>query len=114
MKVDILRPALSQDVTLRDYILTDYTIDLTDVPTYIEPIHSDIVMQGQVGGIEVARMVGFFAKGTDIQINDILRENANVYNNNTVKYWKVIGKLDYGRYDFHIRVDLDVMNTQRL
>jgi len=114
MSVSILRPVLSYDVTLlRDVILTDYTLIKADVRTFIEPMHSEINRDRQMGGIPVERMGAYFDKGEDIKPNDVLREDANVYNENTVTYWQVTGIWNYTRYGFHIRVDLDKMNFQR-
>ena len=112
IKVDILRPAFSIDVTLiRDPILLNYVSVKSNVNIYIEPVHSEIVRDRQVGSISVDRMVGFLDDA--IQPNDVVRENANSKNGNTIVYWNVTGVWDYTRFGFHIRVDLDKMNYQR-
>lgn len=113
MQVDILRPAFAVDVTTnRDRVLTNYVVIKTSARAFIEPIHSERIMNKQIGGIEVARAVGFFLKNENIQVNDVIRELSNPYNSGNV-YWEVLGKLDYSRYGYHVRVDLGLMNYQR-
>jgi len=113
-KVDILRPAYAVDVTtIRDRILTDYVLIISNARCYSEIANSTRVGNPQLGGIEVARMTFFFQKRTNIKVNDILREAANSFNGNQTRYWDVVGVMDYSVYDWHIRVDCDLKNYQR-
>lgn len=114
MKVDILRPAFQVDVTtIRDRVMVDYVIIGSNVRIHVEPVHSSLVDDRQIGSISVDRMVGFFDSKTNVLPNDILRENANIYNGNATRHWKVSGKLDFSAYGFPITVDLELMNSQR-
>jgi len=114
MRVEVLRPNFEFDVTLgRDAILQDYVTINTGVRVYIEPQHSEVIGNKQLGDIAVDRLTGFMDKLEDIKPNDILKETANRFNGNVITYWKVTGVLDYSRYGFHIRIDLDKMNRVR-
>ena len=113
-KVDILRPAYAVDVTtIRDRILTDYVLIISNARCYSEIANSTRVGNPQLGGIEVARMTFFFQKRTNIKVNDILREAANSFNGNQTRYWDVVGVMNYSAYDWHIRVDAELKNYQR-
>lgn len=113
-KVDILRPAFAVDVsTVRDRILTDYVLIASNARCYSEITHSDRVGNAQLGGIEVARMTFFFQKRTSVRVNDVLREAATVFNGSQIRYWDVVGVMDYSAYDWHIRVDCDLKNYMR-
>ncbi len=113
-RVDILRPAHAVDVTtIRDKILTGYTAIATGVRCYMEWVHSDRVANSQLGGIGVDRMVFFFAKGTNVKINDVLKEAATPFNGNKIRYFDVVGVMRYDQYDFLVRVDVDLKNYQR-
>lgn len=114
-KVDILRPAFAVDVTtIRDRILTDYVLITSSARCYSEITGSDRVANSQLGGIEVARMTFFFPKNTNVRVNDILREAATVFNGNATRYWDVVGVMNYSAYDWHIRVDAELKNYQRI
>jgi protein associated with RNAse G/E len=79
----------------------------------MEYAHSERVQNSQMGGIVADRVVIFFPKNTNVHVNDVIRENATVYNGNAIRYFDVIGAMPYSQYDFLVRVDADLKNYQR-
>ena len=113
-KVDILRPAFGIDVTtIRDKVLTSYVLVHQFIRGYMEITHSDRIGNAMVGNIGVNSVVWFFAKNTDVQINDVLREQPTKYNGNVIRYFDVTGVLPYSQNDFLVRVDANIKNFQR-
>ncbi len=113
-RVDILRPSISFDMTvIRDKVLRNYGTIASDVRCYSETTRSERVQNAQLGGIAVISKVFFFAKNTDVKINDVLKELATPYNGNVICYFDVVSVYPFSQYDFLIRVDADLKNYQR-
>ena len=111
-KVDILRPALSVDVTIiRDRVLVDYVVIQANARCYREASGGDVLFDAQLGALAFERFAFYFPKDSPVQQNDVLKFTHPV--TGAIIYYEVRSREDFSDQGFHVRCQTVQKNYHR-